>query len=109
VLTPLLKGVTGPESGFDLVTVNVDEYPELAGEFKVTALPTVVAFKDGNVKNKFSKWSTSSALTTQSASGARPTLRSSLACFRGICTYVMNEIEQVDGVCVSHVSVAEWL
>ncbi|KAK8861492.1 thioredoxin [Kwoniella newhampshirensis] len=53
VLTPLLKGVTGPESGYDLMTVDVDEHPELAAKFKVTALPTVVAFKNGAVKNKF--------------------------------------------------------
>ncbi|KAL7419780.1 hypothetical protein Q5752_005696 [Cryptotrichosporon argae] len=53
VLTPILKGLTGPESGYDLVTVDVDEHPELAAEYKVTALPTVVAFRDGKVKNKF--------------------------------------------------------
>ncbi|RSH77603.1 uncharacterized protein EHS24_003163 [Apiotrichum porosum] len=53
VLSPLLKGVTGPESNFDLMTVNVDEHGDLAGQFKVTALPTVVAFKNGEVKNKF--------------------------------------------------------
>ncbi|GFZ42662.1 hypothetical protein JCM24511_00379 [Saitozyma sp. JCM 24511] len=53
VLTPLLKSVTGPESGFDLVTIDVDQHPEVAGEYKISALPTVVAFKDGKVKNKF--------------------------------------------------------
>jgi thioredoxin 1 len=35
VLTPLLKGATGPETNFDLMTVNVDEFPELASEHKV--------------------------------------------------------------------------
>lgn len=35
VLTPLLKSVTGPESGFDLVTIDVDQHPEVAGEYKV--------------------------------------------------------------------------
>ncbi|WWC87785.1 thioredoxin [Kwoniella dendrophila CBS 6074] len=53
VLTPLLKSHTGPESGYDLMTVNVDDYPDLAAKFKVSALPTVVAFKNGAVKNKF--------------------------------------------------------
>ncbi|WWD16598.1 thioredoxin [Kwoniella shandongensis] len=53
VLTPLLKGVTGPESDYDLMTVDVDEHPDLAAKYKVTALPTVVAFKNGAVKNKF--------------------------------------------------------
>ncbi|AAW42122.1 hypothetical protein CNBC6080 [Cryptococcus deneoformans B-3501A] len=53
VLTPLLKRVTGPESNYDLLTINVDEYPEVAAKYKVSALPTVVAFKNGAVKNKF--------------------------------------------------------
>lgn len=55
VLTPLLKRVTGPESNYDLLTINVDEYPEVAAKYKVSALPTVVAFKNGAVKNKFGK------------------------------------------------------
>ncbi|WVF66990.1 thioredoxin [Kwoniella sp. CBS 6097] len=53
VLTPLLKSQTQPESGYDLMTVDVDEFPDLAAKYKVSALPTVVAFKDGKVKNKF--------------------------------------------------------
>lgn len=53
VLTPLLKRVTGPESNYDLLTINVDDYPEVAAKYKVSALPTVVAFKNGAVKNKF--------------------------------------------------------
>lgn len=35
VLTPLLKGVTGPESGYDLMTLDVDQFPDLAAEYKV--------------------------------------------------------------------------
>ncbi|WVQ74553.1 thioredoxin [Cryptococcus sp. DSM 104548] len=53
VLSPLLKAVTGPETEFDLMTVNVDNHPEIAGQYKISALPTVVAFKNGAVKNKF--------------------------------------------------------
>ncbi|WVO13254.1 thioredoxin [Cryptococcus depauperatus] len=53
VLTPLLKRVTSPESNYDLMTINVDDYPDIAGQYKVAALPTVVAFKDGKLKNKF--------------------------------------------------------
>jgi len=68
VLTPLLKGVTGPETEYDLMTLDVDQHPDLAAEYKVclpelqqevtdlcqvSALPTVVAFKNGKVANKF--------------------------------------------------------
>jgi len=34
-LTPTLKNLTGPESGFDLMTIDVDENPDVAAEFKV--------------------------------------------------------------------------
>jgi hypothetical protein len=35
VLSPVLKKLTGPETEYDLMTVDVDKHPELAGEFKV--------------------------------------------------------------------------
>ena len=53
VLSPLLQRLTNPDSGYDLMTIDVDEHPTLAAELKVTALPTVVAFKDGKAANKF--------------------------------------------------------
>jgi hypothetical protein len=31
-----LKGVTGPDSGYDLMTLDVDENPDLAAEYKVS-------------------------------------------------------------------------
>jgi hypothetical protein len=40
VLTPLLKGVTGPETEYDLMTLDVDKHPELAAEYKVSHLIT---------------------------------------------------------------------
>ncbi|WVR03889.1 thioredoxin [Kwoniella sp. DSM 27419] len=53
VLTPALKKQTGPETDYDLMTIDVDQFPDLASKYKVSALPTVVAFKEGQVKNKF--------------------------------------------------------
>jgi hypothetical protein len=38
VLTPLLKGVTGPETEYDLMTLDVDQHPDLAAEYKVDYL-----------------------------------------------------------------------
>lgn len=35
VLTPLLAEVTEPGTGYDLMTINVDDHPDLAGQFKV--------------------------------------------------------------------------
>ncbi|EJT46813.1 hypothetical protein A1Q1_04491 [Trichosporon asahii var. asahii CBS 2479] len=39
VLTPLLKEVTEPGSGYDLMTINVDDHPDLAGQFKDQGAP----------------------------------------------------------------------
>lgn len=104
MLTPLLKGVTGPDSGYDLMTLDVDQYPELAAEYKVSlpaslkpgdelkrnqvsALPTVVAFKNGKVANKFGEHQHGLFLlcTTdwyQSGSDQKRRSRSSLDCYR---------------------------
>jgi len=38
---------------FDLVTIDTDEQGELAMKYGVRALPTVVAFKDGEPVAKF--------------------------------------------------------
>lgn len=53
VLSPVLERLTSPDSGYDLLTIDVDQYPEVAGQYKISALPTVVAFKNGAPVNKF--------------------------------------------------------
>ncbi|CAE7113819.1 unnamed protein product [Rhizoctonia solani] len=58
MLSPALEGYTGDKSTtdgkeFDLVKVDVDKNPELAAQYKVTSLPTVIAFKNGNKVNEF--------------------------------------------------------
>lgn len=55
VLSPILEKLTATEamrtghSGrvLDLVTVDADTNVELAGKYAISALPTVIAFKDG--------------------------------------------------------------
>ncbi|KAG8731976.1 hypothetical protein FRC12_019484 [Ceratobasidium sp. 428] len=37
----------------DLVTVNVDEQQELAAKYQISALPTVVGFKNGQKVSQF--------------------------------------------------------
>ena len=54
LLSPALKKVaTQPEvvggKHVDLVTVDVDQHPELSQQFKVSAMPTVIALKNGKV------------------------------------------------------------
>src|SRR3990172_3591665 len=54
VLGPILEKVAGePDSGFDLVKVDVDANPELASYFGVQGIPTVIGFKDGQPATRF--------------------------------------------------------
>ncbi|KAL5636106.1 hypothetical protein ACGC1H_004801 [Rhizoctonia solani] len=58
MLSPTLEKYTEDKSTtdgkeFDLVTVDVDKYPELAAQYRVTSLPTVVAFKNGQKVSSF--------------------------------------------------------
>lgn len=50
MLLPLVEQVMEEEkSWLKVVKVNVDENPELANEFKVRSIPTLVLFKGGEV------------------------------------------------------------
>ena len=54
VLGPILEKVAGePDSGFDMVKVDVDANPELASHFGVQGIPTVIGFKDGQPATRF--------------------------------------------------------
>ncbi|KAI0797554.1 thioredoxin-like protein [Abortiporus biennis] len=60
MLSPVLEKLTTDESiksgsgkALDLVTVDTDVEGELAGKYGVTALPTVIAFKDGQPISQF--------------------------------------------------------
>lgn len=46
ILGPVLQRLTGPESGADLVVVDVDDQPELAGEYKVHCSLFVLQFAE---------------------------------------------------------------
>jgi len=50
MLLPLVEQVMEEEkSWLKVVKINVDENPELANEFKVRSIPTLVLFKSGEV------------------------------------------------------------
>ncbi|QRV86157.1 thioredoxin [Ceratobasidium sp. AG-Ba] len=58
MLSPILEKYTRDSSNLDgkevdLVTVNVDEQQELAAKYKISALPTVVGFKNGQQTSQF--------------------------------------------------------
>jgi thioredoxin 1 len=50
VMGPLLEGVAH-DLGLPVVEVDADEQSELAADFKIRSVPTVLVFKDGKVAN----------------------------------------------------------
>lgn len=46
---PILDEIAGERGGIKVAKVNVDEQPELAGQFGVMSIPTLVVMKDGKV------------------------------------------------------------
>lgn len=55
---PILDEIDGERSDIKVAKVNVDEQPELAGQFGVMSIPTLVVVKEGRI--------------VQQAMGARP-------------------------------------
>ena len=48
MLAPVLEEVAGEQAGKAIVAkVNIDESPELAQRFGITAIPTLIVFKQG--------------------------------------------------------------
>ena len=53
MLGPVMEDLAAQYEGRALVAkVNVDEEPELAGQFRVMSIPTLVVMKDGKVVNQ---------------------------------------------------------
>ena len=53
MLTPILTEIAGDvEYELEIGKVNVDEEQGLALEYKITAIPTMLLFKDGELKEK---------------------------------------------------------
>lgn len=53
MISPLLEKLAQSNPEISFLKVNVDEAQELAAEYQVTALPTIAAFKNGNLKENF--------------------------------------------------------
>ena len=52
MLGPVLEELDSEYPDIEFVKINVDENMELAKEYKVMSIPTIVAVKDGKVVNK---------------------------------------------------------
>ena len=49
MLSPVVDEIAEEESGIKVGKVNVDEQPELAEQFGVSSIPTLIVFRDGKV------------------------------------------------------------
>lgn len=49
MLSPAVDSVSEQVEGVDFYKVNVDEEPELAREYGIMSIPTLIVFKDGEI------------------------------------------------------------
>ncbi len=52
MVSPILDEIAGERPDIKVCKVNVDEQPELASEFQVMSIPTLLVVKDGKVVNR---------------------------------------------------------
>lgn len=52
MLSPLVDEVAEERSDIKVGKVNVDEQPELASQFRVMSIPTLIVFKNGKAANQ---------------------------------------------------------
>ena len=52
MLAPIIDEIAGESPAFKVCKVNVDDEPDLAAQFDVMSIPTLIAFKDGKAVNK---------------------------------------------------------
>ncbi|MCC8161682.1 MAG: thioredoxin [Lachnospiraceae bacterium] len=52
MVSPLVYEIAAERSDIKVGKVNVDEQPELAAQFRVVSIPTLIVMKDGKVTNQ---------------------------------------------------------
>lgn len=63
MLSPLVEEIASETQAVKVCKVNVDEEPELARQFQVMSIPTLVLMKDGKVVNQSVGVAPKSAIT----------------------------------------------
>ena len=53
ILSPILEELQDEMENVEFVKINVDHYPELSGSYGIMAVPTVIMFQNGEVKDRF--------------------------------------------------------
>ena len=52
MLMPVIEEIAASQNEIKVCKVNVDDEPQLAMQFKVMTIPTLIAFKDGEIVGK---------------------------------------------------------
>ena len=52
MLGPVIEEIAAERNDIKVAKVNVDEQPELAAQFKVMSIPTLVVLKNGKITNQ---------------------------------------------------------
>ena len=52
MVSPIVDKIAAERSDIKVGKINVDEQPELAGQFQIISIPTLVVVKDGRIVNQ---------------------------------------------------------
>ena len=65
MLAPVLEKISNSRADFDIAKIDVDQLPDLAVEYGVEVVPTMVKFKNGKVMNKFEGFKSDSEIVEE--------------------------------------------
>ncbi len=52
MVVPVVEEIANERPDVKVVKINVDEEPEIAGQFEIMSIPTLVVMENGQVKNR---------------------------------------------------------